>query len=187
MTSITDTRLRLVGAVVSLALVAFAVARVSSAAFTSTDDNGESTWDSGSVVLTVDDEGQILFTETDLVPGVLEERCVDVTYSGDVAAAVTLYGVDPSGTLDAYLDLTIERLDGPCDTSTTVVDTYDNTLEHFVDTLTVANGFGTWAPGSETTVGYVFNMELQDTNDAQNQSAAVTFTWTATSTGDNLP
>lgn len=170
------------------------VYHASSAAFTSTTQNGTNTWSSGSVVLADDDSGNVMFSPTGLVPGSTGTKCINVTYTGNAAAAVKLY-VNPyndSG-LGQYLNFTIEQgtgatggSSGDCSGFTGGTSLYSNgTLDGVSTTNTgYANGLAAWSPtgsGSETR-SYRFTYTLQDNDAAQNKSTAATFVWEARNT-----
>lgn len=192
-----DGRRRTMVVALPLALVASSaiVYQASNAAFTASTSNGPNTWSSGSVLLSDDDSSSVMFSATGLKPGSTETKCLNVTYSGSLPGNVRLYVTSPSGTLGPYLDLTIEEgtgATGGASLSCTgfvlgsapsgLLTAPGGTLSSFAGTSTdFATGVSAWAPtGAATEVrSYRVTYTLQDDNNAQNKSAAATFTWEA--------
>ena len=167
--------------------------QASSAAFTATTFNDGNSWASGKVVLSDNDSGIALFTETDLVPGSTDTQCIEVTYDGTVESTVTLYSNTPTGALGEFLDIDVSYGAGTdCTTPgvlTQIFGDVDVTPDDTADTLDnlaalhtdFASGAGAWEPDSPGTVKpYVFTYTLGDDDDAQDLSATnVRFTWEA--------
>lgn len=157
------------------------------AAFSDTTDNTGNTWSTGTVILTDDDLGGIMFTVTDMAPLATVTNCIVVTYAGTVVPAnVELYGVSGGTGLDLYLDVTIEEGTGGVFNnctgfSPTATIFATNTLNNFSSTHTnFATGAGAWAPSANPeSRTYKFTVTLQDTNLAQGLNATATFTWEA--------
>jgi hypothetical protein len=179
-----------------LALVASSalVFQASNAAFTASTSNGSNTWSSGTVLLTDDDSSSVMFSVTNIKPGSTGIKCINVTYSGSLAGQVRLFVTSASGTLGPYLDLTVEEGTGAtggatlsCSGFTTgsTLSGGGETLDSFATAHTAfGSGVSAWAPtgsGSETR-SYRVTYTLQDDNNAQNKSAAATFTWEARNT-----
>lgn len=79
------------------------------AAFTSSGRNPDNVFAAGTVRLSDDDAGSILFSLTGLKPGdPATSRCVGVTYDGSLDANVRLYAT-VSGALAPHLDVTVTR------------------------------------------------------------------------------
>jgi hypothetical protein len=182
---------QVMAALLSLALVAVLVLRVSDAAFSATTDNTGSQWTAGDVVLTDDDSDTAMFAITAMKPGDTATECIAVTYSGSLDAAVKLYGTLTAGDgLDDYLDVTVRRGTGgsfgDCTGFSSDETVYSGTLDGFVGTHTsFGTGAGTWAPtggGPDDTVTYQVEVTLQDDNAAQGKTATATFTWEAQNT-----
>lgn len=179
-----------------LALVASSalVYQASNAAFTASTSNGSNTWSSGTVALTDDDSSTVMFNATGLKPGSTGIKCINVTYSGSLAAGVRLYVTSPSGTLGQYLDFTIEEGTGAtggatlsCSgfSATSTLTAGGETLDSFTTAHTdFGSGVSTWAPtgAAPDSRSYRVTYTLQDTNSAQNKNAAATFTWEAQNT-----
>lgn len=170
------------------------VYQASNAAFTASTSNGSNTWSSGTVDLTDDDSSSVMFTATGLKPGSTGIKCINVTYSGTLPGQVRLFVTSPSGTLGAYLDLTIEEGTGAtggaglsCSgfSATSTLTGGGETLDSFSTASTdFGSGVSTWAPtgSAPETRSYRVTYTLQDDNAAQNKSAAATFTWEARNT-----
>ena len=179
---------QVMAALLSLALVAVLVLRVSDAAFSATTENTGSQWTAGDVSLTDDDSDNAMFAVTNMKPGDTETECIAVTYSGSLDAAVKIYGTLTAGDgLDDYLDVTVRRgtggAFGDCTGFSSVETVYSGTLDGFVGThSSFGTGAGTWAPtggGPDDTVIYEVEVSLQDNNAAQGKTATATFTWEA--------
>jgi hypothetical protein len=182
---------QVVAGIVSLLVVSSVVMRVSGAAFTDTTNNAGNQWTSGDVVLTDDDLGTAMFAVNNMKPLDVATECIEVTYSGSLDAAVTVYGAIAAGDgLDTFLDLTVRRGTGGSSadctgfSSTEVV--YTGTLAGFVSThSSFGTGAGSWAPtggGPDDVATYQFVVTLQDDDGAQGLTTTATFTWEAQNT-----
>jgi hypothetical protein len=167
----------------------FVVWRTSQAAFTATTSNAGNNWTAGTVTLTDDDANAAMFSATGLVPGNSGSKCILVTYGGDVSASVKLYSTSVTGTLDPYIDLTIEiGTPGSFSSCPTFSGTsiYSGTLDAFGTSMTTfASGVGTWAPtGAGQTRTYKFSWTLNaSTPDAmQGATTSASFQWEARNT-----
>lgn len=183
-------------AVSPLAVSPLVVVTGSRAAFTGTTDNSGNSWAAGTVSLTDDDTGLVMFNAAGLKPGDVLDNCIVVTYGGNLASDVTLYAANLTGSLGTYLDLTVEQGTGggfagtatqsgeaDCTGFTAAVGppVYTGTLAGFAGTYAAfGSGFGVWAP---TTTGqtqtFRFVVTVQDNNLAQNLTAGVDFIWEA--------
>ncbi|OJF09353.1 hypothetical protein [Couchioplanes caeruleus] len=162
--------------------------QASSAAFTANTGNSANTWNAGTVELSDDDNGSAMFSPTNLRPGSTGEKCINVSYTGSLAATVKLYGTAVSGDLAPHIDLVIEEGSGggygTCTGFTPSGTAYTGTLENFGATKNnFANGVGTFAPASADNktyhITYTLNASTPDIK--QGTSAAATFTWEAAS------
>jgi hypothetical protein len=154
------------------------------AAFTSTTNNGANNWTAGAVTISDDDSGTALFNATGLVPGSTGSKCIKVSYTGNVAAAVKLYVASSSGTLAPYVDLVVEEGTGGTFSNCTGFSgstIYTGTLANMASTKTAfASGVGTFAPSTNTdTKVYKFTYTLNASTPDNMQSAtcAATFQW----------
>ena len=157
-------------------------------AFSATTSNPTNNWSSGTVALTDDDSNTALFTATNLKPGATGVKCIAVTSTGSLPAAVKLYGTSYATTnaLADSINLKVEQGTGATNAScagfTGGSTLFDSTLSSFGTTKTgFASGVGTWAPvgGTSETRSYRVTYTLSATtpDTAQGGTAAVGFTW----------
>lgn len=158
---------------------------VANASFSARSTTTASTWSTGTVVLT-NTPSSALFTATGLQPGSTGTSCVDVSYTGSLAAAVRLYGsVSPSGasTLSAYLQITVEEATGTCASPGTYSTLYSGTAYAFSTvTASYATGVSSWAPSASASHPFRITYSLLADNAARGLSGSVTFTWEARNT-----
>ncbi len=121
-----------------------------------------------------------------LAPGVAEERCIEVTYAGDVdPRPVMLYAAATDGPLAPYLDLTIDvgtadvGVFGSCSGFVSESTVYSGTLAGFVAAHPgYATGAPTWDPaGSGESRHFRFTVAVQDDPAAAGLSAVFGFSW----------
>ena len=139
------------------------------------------------VELTDSDAGTAMFADgVPLAPGIAEERCIEVTYAGDVdPRPVMLYASATDGPLAPYLDLTIEvgRADvgifGSCSGFVPDSTVHSGTLAGFVAAhSSYATGAPTWDPaGSGESRHFRFSVAVQDDPAAAGLSAVFGFSW----------
>ena len=161
-------------------------------AFSSTTTNTDNSFAAGTVTLTDNDSGGVLYSVSNQKPGVNTVRCIELTYSGSLDADGKLYTPSTVNGAAQYINLTIEK--GTSDTSTfpncgtfTSQGTiFNGTLASFAATRnSYANGILAF-PGLQTawaqndTLVYRFTLSVQDDNAAQGASSGLhTFTWEA--------
>ena len=169
-------------------------------AFSSTTSNTGNDFTAGSVSLADNDGGQAMFSAvTGGKPGTTVERCVKVTYTGNLDADVRFWlSSGAAGGLSPYLDLTIQPVtfasaapafpscagaaaDGSPLFSGTL-DSFRTTKNSWANGVVDYPGAGTkWtssAPNNEAY--YKFTYTVQDNNNAQGQtSEAHGFSWEA--------
>jgi hypothetical protein len=163
--------------------------KASEAAFTDTTANGSNSWTAGTVDLS-NETASVMFNVGTLKPGSTGDKCMVVTYNGNLAASVKLYASAYGGTLAPYVNLTVEMGTGgnyaSCTGFSVASTPYTGTLSNFGSTKnSFANGVGSWSPtGSGQTKVYHFTYTLDAaTPDAQQgASATATFTWEAQNT-----
>jgi hypothetical protein len=190
---------RLGASLAAFLLVGILVITGSRAAFTATTDNTANNWAAGDVAISDDDGGATaMFNALNLGPTDAVENCIVVTYDGSLTTSgVTLYGAETTpGTLDDYLDLTIEIGDGgtfpglaatqdgeiPCAGFVANSTIYSGTLANFTATATdYASGVGVWTPATNDFKTYRFVVTVQDNPSASGQDTEVAFTWEAQS------
>lgn len=155
----------------------------SEAAFTASVNNSANTFTTGTVVLTDDDSGAAMFVATNMTPGTPVVECITVTYSGtQLPAPVRLYGTT-TGTLDTYLDTTIEigtgGSFGNCTGFSPTSTLFTNTLANFSTTHTDwASGLATFtASANPTARTFRISIDVQDTPAAQGDSSTAVFTF----------
>lgn len=180
-----------IGLIVSAALVW----QASYAAFTAQTTNPTNNWTTGSVTLSDDDTNTAMFNASLLKGGSTGEKCIVVTYGGNLTSSVKLFGTGftQQNSVGNYIDITVEQgtgtatFAGGCSTFTVdtgAANSYSGTLSNFASTYTnSATGFGTWAPtGSTQTrvykITYAVNNAITNTQQASN--AQLGFTWEAT-------
>jgi hypothetical protein len=135
------------------------------------------------VELTDSAAGTALFGHETLAPGATVERCIDVTYVGDLTPGpVVLYAAPTSGDLAPYLDLTIDLGTGSfgsCADFTPVSTLYQGTLADFAGGhADHAAGLQTWAPaaGNDTRT-FRFSLLVRDDPAAAGRTAGFGFSW----------
>lgn len=170
------------------------VYQASNAAFTDTTDNAANAWAAGTVTLTDDDSGSAVVNLSGLKPGDSQTKCLNVTYGGDLAAAVKLYaGAYSDSGLAQYLTFSIDEGTSAaggaslsCSGFALGATLYTGTLAGFAAggsaSTDFATGVSSWTPTGTQTRSYRFSWTLQDNNAAQGTSASATFTWEAQNT-----
>ena len=176
-------------AALSFIAVALLVTTSSRAAFVAQNDNVGNQVSSAAIDLTDNDDTNAMFSVGNLVPGVNEVRCIQVTYAGNVnPTAVRLYraGV-PTGDLAPYLNLTVEV--GPaigagfsgCTGFSPTATEYTGTLGGFATTRTGyadAAALTTWDPAvTGETRTFRFTVSVQDLAAAEGKSTTFGFSW----------
>ncbi|GLY19463.1 hypothetical protein LWF15_24610 [Kineosporia rhizophila] len=168
----------------------------SNAAFSGATQNAGNSFATGTVSLTSDRPGAVLFNLTGMSPGNPETECITVEYTGTAASTVTLAARYPNSDtvaahpLATYLNFAIEEipLTGDCKGASAVTKTADVQAAQTTLANKVANmssGVGTGVNWAAATTGakkrFRFVSEVQSTNSAQGLSATVNLVWTATS------
>ena len=174
------------GVVVGVFLVVSAILVTSAwAAFSDTTSNATNNWNDHDVQIVDDDSGSAMFNAVHMAPDDVIVNCIVVTYQGSlVPADVSIYGTS-GGSLDAYLDLTIEEGSGgsfgDCTGFSLSSTLFNNMLANFAATHTnFGNGATGWSPAvNPESLTYRFTLTLQDNNLAQGLSTTGTFTWEA--------
>ena len=170
-------------------------------AFSSTTSNSGNSFAAGTVLISDNDAGSVLYSVSNQAPNsAAVVKCIKVTYTGTLPADVHLYTGSTTATLDTYVNLTVEKgtVSGSpvfpaCGTFTpdsggTI---YSGTLAGFAgeqEHVRLRESRCTRAarpPGTRTTrSGSAFTLSLQDDNNANGgatplQAASRTFTWEA--------
>lgn len=190
MRATTRRRIAVPAAVTSGLLVSgLLVWHTSNAAFSSSTANTPNTFRSGSVVLDGADSGGAMFTASGLKPNSTETACVVVNYKGSLPGSVALSAAYNGGdnALAPYLDFTIEEVSNGAESCTAATRTTEflaaqTKLSGKVTALAAPGVALGWTPSGSATESkrYRFKYTLADDNAAQNKSASVAFTWTAT-------
>jgi hypothetical protein len=191
-TAVPTSKLALVGvallaSTLAAGAVTFSVLQTSRAAFTGSTDDGANNWTTGSVALSDDDAGSVMFNATNLAGGASLTNCIAVTYSGSLTTGVLvrLYG-SSTGALGDYLDLTIEEGSGGGFGSCTGFSANSTLFNGEVDDFAAVHsswstGLSTgWSPNANpTTRVFRFTVTVQNDNNAQSKTASATYTWEA--------
>lgn len=92
-------------------VVGLVAAGATFSAFNSQANNTGNSFSAGTVRLADNDSDTKMFDVTGMRPGTPVERCIQVTYTGTLPAAVKLYGATTSaaGGLEAYLNVVVTR------------------------------------------------------------------------------
>ena len=191
--SLNGLAVRLGAVALSFLLVGLLVVQSSQAAFTAATQNTGNAATTGRLVLSDDDAGNAMFNVAGLAPGAPVERCIHVTYGGNLdPGPIRLYAAaPPTGDLAPYLRLTVEIGPDNADafgncasfTPTATVHPGTRTLADFAANLTsYDNGLDTWNPaGAGETRTFRFRLEVEDNNAAQAKSCTFGFAWEARS------
>lgn len=159
------------------------------AAFTASTGNPVNAWQAGTVTLGDDDSGGALFSSAGLLPGDTGSRCITVTYTGDVTAAVKLYASSSTGTLGQYVNLVVEEGSGAGNagsyaggcTGFSGSTLYSGTLSAFAAASTGwATGVGTFTPsasGATKVYKFTWTLDAGAPSAAQGTSVTTTFQW----------
>jgi hypothetical protein len=191
---------RLLATLVVCGLAAVAVAAATWSSFSATTANPSNAFTAGTVAISDNDAGATL-SASSMSPGSSTNGCIQVTYTGSLAATVHQYA-NTTGSLAQYLNLTITRgtqsaptfpsCSGFSADSTNYVGAgagvvYSGTLSSFASTYTsYANGLLD-APGAAQTWNnndahaYMFTITLPSGAPAaaQGLSSTATFSWEA--------
>lgn len=176
---------RLTGVATAMLMLTVLIVTQSEAAFSDTTDNTGNSFSTGSVILTDDDGGAVMFSSAAVTPGVPVVECISLTYSGTLTPAdIRMYGTS-SGALAPFLDTTVEVGTGggfgSCAGFGSPSTIYNGTLANFSATHT------DWASGqavftantNPTTVTLRFTVDVQNVPAAQSQTANADFTFEA--------
>lgn len=175
---------RAFAAAVSVLLITTLVIDRSTKAVVGEGTVSASSLDAGTLRLFDDDGGQSLFDLGAMVPGRKEERCLTVTYDGDILPVDLALGASSNGELGEFLDISVERGTGgsfdSCDGFVGEELVFAGTLTDFAD----ATGAESLAVGvirnQSDAVSFKFEFDLQDSSDAMGLSSTVDFSWQVT-------
>jgi hypothetical protein len=158
----------------------------SHAAFRGSTTNAANSWAAGQVTLSDDDGDTALFTAVDLKPGATGQKCIKVTYGGNVTAAeVRILSAAPTGTLGAHLRLTVAMgtsggfpACGAFAPSSTPIN--DVPLSTVGTKTSYAIGYSTsWAanPGESRVFRFTYTLSTSVPDDQQSATCSLPFTW----------
>ena len=184
--------LRILGSLLVVGAVGLVAGAGTFAAFSSTSGNSGNGFAAGTVVLADDDAGSAMWSVANRIPGDTVTSCIRVTYTGSLDANVRLYSATAVGTVDQYLNLTVERGTMPgtttfpnCTSFSSQSTIYSGTVQGFKNAnTTYTNGLSAF-PGAQTkwstndTLVYRFTVTLQNAYGAQGLTSAATLTWEA--------
>ncbi|WP_414170586.1 hypothetical protein ACMATS_37520 [Streptoverticillium reticulum] len=152
------------------------VMTASHAAFTATTNTDSSTWHTGSVALTNDHSGKVVFNADGIAPGRTGTKDVTVAYHGSGAHIRMTAAPTGDAGLVAALQLHITDSEGH--------DVYQGSLQNLAAHSTYATGMGDIKTSADSTVTYHIEWSLPESADnpaIMDKSAAAVFSWTAQS------
>jgi hypothetical protein len=173
-----------------LAAAVLLVWQASFSSFSATTDNGVNNWQAGSVLLSDNDSGSVMFNASGVLPGKTDSRCIAVTSATTVPSTVKLYGAELATTkaLSSSLDIEVVQgtgaaTNGSCadfTAATSNAGVFSGTLAGFTAT-DFSSGYGTWAPSSSETRTFMITYTLKSTapQTTQGGTAQVRFVWEA--------
>jgi hypothetical protein len=166
------------------------------AALSSSTANTGNTFSAGTVTMTDNDSSAAMFTFTNQKPGVVEDACIRVQYTGSVSASVVkLYGT-VTGTMAPYLQLTVTRGTDSSPTFDTCTNftadatnyigagagvVFNGTLSTFPTTYAagLTDPLTPWT--NVSSASYKFSVQVADNNSVQGLTSGAAFTWEARS------
>jgi hypothetical protein len=175
----------------SFILIALLVVTSSRAAFVAQNDNTTNTVTAAAIDLTDNDSGSAMFNSVGLMPGTNLEKCIDVTYNGNIdPLLVKIYATAvPTGTLGTYLNLTVDVGNDTADAFGTCTNfglvggstnVYTGTLAAFASSHPdYANSRSTtWDPtGTGQSRTFRFTLSVQDVAAAEGLTSSFGFSW----------
>ncbi|MBJ7331284.1 MAG: hypothetical protein JHC95_15430 [Solirubrobacteraceae bacterium] len=159
------------------------------AVFSGGTQNAGNAFATGSVSLDDDDGGVAPFSVSGMQRSDTGSRCIAVSYTGSLNAAVKLYAASVTGQLAPYLDLTIEQGTGggfsSCAGFAPSATLFSGTLQAFGAAATShASGIGSWsptAPGQSRTFRVTYTLSPSAPASVQHGVAGAQLTWEARS------
>ena len=165
------------------------------AALSGSTVNSGNTFSAGTVTMTDNDSTAALFAFTNQKPGVTEDGCIKVNYTGSVGASVKMFAT-VTGTMAPYLNLTVTRgtdsspAFDACTNFTPDATNYSGlgagvlfsgNLSTFPTTYgtAISDPTATWT--NVTSASYKFTVQVVDDNSVQGLTSGATFTWEARS------
>jgi predicted ribosomally synthesized peptide with SipW-like signal peptide len=182
-------RAKSVVTLVSALVIGLVASGATFSAFNAQTNNAGNTFNTGTVTISDNDAAAAMFALSGMRPGNPVSKCIQVTYTGTMAAAVKLYGATTAGTgLEPYLQLTVTR--GTITTATfpacgdftadAVAPTlYSGLMSAYPSTQLTAIADTNTAWATNEVHAYKFTVDVADDNTAEGKSATETFTWDA--------
>lgn len=172
-------------------LVALLVVTSSKAAFVAQNDNTTNTVTAAAIDLGDNDANAAMFSSTGLMPGTNVQKCIEVTYTGNIdPLPVQIYATSaPTGTLATYLNLTIDVAAANGDAFGTCTNfglvggstnVYTGTLAGFASTYPsyASSRSTTWDPtGTGQARAFRFTVSVQDNAAAEGLTSTFGFSW----------
>jgi hypothetical protein len=166
------------------------------AALSGSTVNTGNSFSAGTVALTDNDGGSTpMFTFTNQRPGVVDNSCIRVNYTGSLSATVKMYAT-VAGSLSPYVTVTVTRgtdsspaFDSCTSFSADAINynglgngvLYSGPLSSFPSSYATALADPAASWGSSSTASYRFSVQIADDNAAQGLSATAMFSWEARS------
>lgn len=185
-------RIKIVAAALGLVATSVVWSGGTFSAFNKTSAMPSNSVATGSVTIADNDAGAAAFALTAARPGDTDTGCVQVSYSGNIASTVRLYGTIGGTGLAPYLTLTVTRgtfsstpAAGSCtgftaDATGSII--YDGTLSAFPTTTgTALADTSSWTAGTKHGYKFVVTLPSGVSSDAQGLTASAAFTWQAVS------
>ena len=173
--------------VVGLALACGLIYQSTTAAFTGATSNGPSSFSAGTVQLTDDDAGVAMFDASDMVPGDVEQRCIEVAYTGSSfdLDPVRLHAAVTDTGLAAHVDLVVEEGTGgdfaDCAGFSATSTLFTGDLASLGSTHPDhPNGISAYTPDAgspDRTYRITATLGADTPNSAQGSTAGTTLTW----------
>jgi hypothetical protein len=180
---------KIIVSVVALAVLALVGGAAVFSAFSSTSASSTNTFVAGTVALSSDGSGSSLFDLPNMKPGDNTSWCVQVSYTGTLAATVGLSGTE-TGNLAQYVTATIVRGTFPgsppannaCtgftpDTTGSAV--WTGVLNTVPTAGTPLLDAGSWTAGTSHVYEITIALPTNAVDAAQGQTATAGFTWQA--------
>jgi hypothetical protein len=185
------TRIKIVTAALALVATSLVWSGGTFSAFNKTSPMPSNSVATGSVTLTDNDSGAAAFTLANAAPGSTTTNCVNVSYTGDIAAGVRLYGTIGGTGLASYVTVVVTRgtfsatpTAGSCTgfTADTGGQLYSGTLSAFPTTAGAAlTDTVSWTNGTKRGYKFVVSLPAGTASAAQGLTASANFTWMAVS------
>ena len=189
--SVNSRVLQLAAFALSFILVALLVVTSSRAAFVAQNDNTTNTVTAAAIDLTDNDSTSAMFNSVGLLPGTDVQKCIDVTYTGNIdPLLVKLYATAaPTGTLATYLNLTVDVGNDTADAFGTCTNfglvggstnVYTGTLAAFASAYPdyATSRSTTWDPTlTGQTRTFRFTISVQDVPAAEGLTTTFGFSW----------